>query len=586
MAYTTLSIKLTDAEFPLLTELVGRTVFAPLAEERDNEHSSIRMVYCENVMPTNEGLKSVDFIQAIPPLVVQDGSYLALIPYWYLDLDPATYSSLATRALYPPNSQWGLGFVRILEIRGAAQVRAYIGVTSSGILFISTAAAVAWVPLNNEGWIPSATDIDNVSVATLLTGDTTETFICLPKFKVLRVNIAGKVLEAVTFSAGSNIVQAEIQGIVSSYNYLILHDGSNIQWSSAFSPLDFNLANALVSGTGFGTPIGLQGKITALVTNPAGFTVYSDVNAIDVDWSGNARFPWVFRPIPNSAGVSSARLVVVGEDNMNLAWTTQGLQAITAQNAKPVFPDVTDFLTFGKLETYDYTTNIITVTRGKLKVDVGYAGARYLIVSYGLESAAEFTQALIFDIALKRWGKVVVPHVDTVDYRLGAFNSPRSGIGFLASDGSVSVIDFSERLCFVDLLNDANFVIDFCNPGVWANSEHTIYETNATSFYLPGVVPPPIAYRAGLVTALEIHVTCWVNSTLQFTVGVNLLFAQIFTYHTIPAVAEGYNLVVNIVFSTPQPSSTVINISCGYVGATESSVSHLPAIRLTRVRAT
>lgn len=581
MSYSRVRLNITKADFPLLTEFAGRTVLAPAREEAGNavEKNVVGLLYCENVMPTKEGLKSVDFLQAIPALVVADGSYLSLIQFTYDELAAFTYAELADVVLPLPYSQWGLNFVRILEVRGAGQIRAYIAITAIGTLFISTPSTTTWTVLNNEGWNPTLTDINNVSIATVLTGETAETLICLSKFKLLKVDIVGKILRPVTFVAGSNIVQSEIVGIVASYNYLILHDGNNLQWSSAFNPLDFNLANALVSGTGFGTPIGLQGKITALVTNPAGFTVYSDVNAIDVDWSGNARFPWVFRPIPNSAGVPNMRYVVVGENNINVAWTNQGLQSITAQNAEPVFPEVTDFLTFGKLETYNYTTNEILVTQGKLRVDIGYAGARYVIISYGVEEAIEFTQALIFDIALERWGKVLIPHVDTVDYRIGSFNTPRSGIGFLASDGQVSVIDFSDRLCSMTILNAQNFIINSCTPGMWDGTV-TMFETNAAAFNISGTSNP---VRPNPFTTLEIFISFFVNVTVDFLITANCGAETANATVTANVTPGGDDQIITLVFPTALTVDNQLNILGEFLAVAISS--HDPLLRITKILA-
>ena len=723
MSYSRIRLSITNADFPLLTEFAGRTVLASAGEEKANavEYNTVGILYCENVMPSKEGLKSIDFIQAIPPLVVPDGSYLALIQFAYDELTPTSYADLATIVLPTPYAQWGLDFVRILELRGTGEIRAYIGITSRGNLFISTPDTTSWTALNNDGWNPTLDDINSVSVATLLAGSTTDTYICLPRFKIFKVNITVKILEPIVFKPNSDIVQSNVLGIVASYNYLILHDGHTLQWSSAFDPLDFALANSLVTGAGFGTPVGLQGKITALVTNPAGFTVYSDVNAIDVDYSSNTRFPWVFRPIPNSAGVPNNRMVIVSEDNVNYAWTSQGLQAISAQNAQPIFPEVTDFLTFGKLETYDFNTNEVNVSEGDIKVDIGYAGNRYVIISYGLALSptdapvrfaatvgefsgdpstinglairvlpgfmligsnpvilgsgpttihadivtfdalevagyrpiswtitilsmpeqtlgnsflftllddadgviaaldivltsvpitvtgdlsfiatdvakirldtdyisesftitftslqpTDYTQALVFDVALKRWGKIVIPHVDTVDYRIGAFNAPRSGIGFMSSTGEVSVVDFSDKRCVLNILNRDNFLVNSCTPGVW-NSAFNQVESDAISVRVSGIVPNT---RPLAVNTVEIHVTIYTDTAtdIMFTAYFGSTFLSV-TVPGIGGVPEGMVAVGTITFPTTYAPDTTLDVAVLLVDSPSSSQSPILVI--------
>lgn len=725
MSYSRIRLNITNADFPLLTEFAGRTVLDSAREEKANavEYNNVGILYCENVMPSKEGLKSIDFIQAIPPLVVPNGSYLALIQFAYNKLTPTPYSGLATIVLPTPYAQWGLDFVRILELRGTGEIRAYVGITSRGSLFISTPDTTSWTALNNDGWNPTLEDINSVSVATLLAGSTTDTYICLPRFKIFKVNITVKILEPIVFKPNSDIVQSNVLGIVASYNYLILHDGHTLQWSSAFDPLDFSLANSLVTGAGFGTPVGLQGKITALVTNPAGFTVYSDVNAIDVDYSSNTRFPWVFRPIPNSAGIPNNRMVIVSEDNVNYAWTSQGLQAISAQNAQPIFPEVTDFLTFGKLETYDFNTNEVIVSEGAIKVDIGYAGNRYVIISYGLtlvsntipvifsltgaftpaavlddvtaallfetlrigssplilisgniplhmqilsfnalevagyrptswtitilgipgqtlgspiiftlldssnvtlavlsvtptslpftltgdivalsvdiakirldtdyinvslsmsftamQPVGNYTQALIFDVALKRWGKVVIPHVDTVDYRIGSFNAPRSGIGFMSNTGEVSVVDFSDKRCTVNILNLDNFLVNSCTPGIW-NSAFNQVESDAASVRVSGIIPNT---RPLAVNTVEIHVTIYTDTStdIVFTAYFGSTFLSV-TVLDIGGTPLGMSAVGTITFPATYAPDTPLDVAV--LLADSPSSSHTPVLVITGV---
>jgi hypothetical protein len=463
MAYKSVSLDVTRAEFPFLKSLSGRTVVNAGFDEPKVTYNDIGIIYCENVLPIREGLQSVDYLNAVPEIDIPDGSYFTLLPYAYNapELD-VPYSNLEFFTLSPPYTQYGLVFSRILEIRSSGNLRAYIGITGIGTLFFVSSSSNGWVVINNGGWNPTQSDIDNVSVATLLVNETTETYICFPKFGIYLINIPAKLLTPIQFRAGSSIQTDKVIGICSSFNYLVLHDGNQLQWSSAFDPLDFDLTKAELTGTGFGTPIGLQGKIINIISNPGGFTVYSDANAVAVDWSSNSSFPWVFRPIPNSSGIKALRNVVIGQQNVNYAITNQGLQALVAQNATAVFPELTDFISYRTVETYDFMTNQVNEALGDLTFDIGYIGDRWFIFSYGLATVLTFTHAFVYDSSLKKWGKLVINHVDVLDYRLNQFNSSKNGLGFLLPTGEIDVISFDSVCCPINFVYPEAF--NFSTP--------------------------------------------------------------------------------------------------------------------------
>lgn len=481
MALYTTRVDVGTKQFPFLRSLHGRSAVVKTTNAKaDNPDDDIGIIFCENALPINEGLKAIDYTMSIPPVTLPEVRYFSLVTtdsYADLDAFASDYSQLDLAVMYNTAIlvSTRCKFARIIEVIATNNLRAYIGVTVAGYFFINTATSGKWELVDSPEWTPSAEDIDNISSASLLVNNGTESYICLPNVGVYKINIELKAMVIASYRASSNIVHSNIKGICTSFNYLILHDGQQLQWSSAFDPLDFNLDNSVISGTGFGVPLGLQGSIVCVSANASGYTVYSDGNAINADWSGNTLFPWVFNPIPNSAGVKSLKRIVTAQDDVNYVWTSQGLQALKANNAEGMLPELSDFLSYRKIESYNYTTNQIEVqTYDVLLHDIGYCGDRWFVFSYGteVEGDALYLQALVYDSVLKRWGKLVYSHVDSCTYRAGVFNSPEYGISLLESTGKLSTVIFNnngcpEEIMPANILSDVNFTYDSCSGASW-----------------------------------------------------------------------------------------------------------------------
>ena len=277
----------------------------------------------------------------------------------------------------------------------------------------------------------------------------------------------------------SSVDASSFLGITSANGYLIGYDTTTVYWSSPIDPTDFT--PSLSTGAGSAKVTAARGAITCVLPITDGFIVYTTRNAVAATYSNNTNFPWNFREISNSNGVSSASHVSFDSSYAgHYAWTTGGLQVVTLREAALINPTVSDFLRGDMLEEwigshkerapglvptgYDvgyesqlqaYSPESSTAAEPNLirqyalpqhmKVKVRVIGARFVVVSYGWPS--KFTHAMVYDLGLRRWGKLRFEHTDVFEYvppdRLTA--EFRHSIGFLRKDGSVYTCNTDEQ---------------------------------------------------------------------------------------------------------------------------------------------
>jgi hypothetical protein len=122
----------------------------------------------------------------------------------------------------------------------------------------------------------------------------------------------------------------------------------------------------------------------------------------------------------------------------HFAWTSSGMLEINKQKAIPIWPEVTDFLTENYYEYAEGTQLKQIFLKDKMRIKLAFLGARYVIISYGPKT---LEYALIFDIALRRWGKLKIPHVDwfpwvSPSYKYNELEA-RKSFGVLQADGTI-----------------------------------------------------------------------------------------------------------------------------------------------------
>jgi hypothetical protein len=226
---------------------------------------------------------------------------------------------------------------------------------------------------------------------------------------------ATAILANVPFAAG------EIDGISASNGFLVVWSNISVAWApfngTAFDFAPF--ANGNFTGAGQQIPEDVKGKITAVIPLPGGFVIFTTRNAVAANYyAQSVASPWVFREISNAGGLEGFEQATV-EGNLGdvIAYTNSGLQKINLNSAEPVYPAAADFIAGRKTERYDFGTHELIPggTTLDMFTKVTAIASRYFVVSYGYFPGV-YSYALVFDLALKRWGKLRVVHRDCFYY--------------------------------------------------------------------------------------------------------------------------------------------------------------------------
>lgn len=304
----------------------------------------------------------------------------------------------------------------------------------------------------------------------------------------------------------TGLTAANIQGLVAANAYLLAYDYDTIYWSSTSDPTDF--VPSLTTGAGSERILANKGRIKVCRPIEDGYIIYTTENVIIARFSKNVRFPWIFTEVKNSSGTEDPEhTTATGNDTVNYHYSTDGLMTIGATKAVQDMPAVNEFLGCRKIESYDPVLNKITVTNlaNKPVVKIEFIASRWLVISYG---ATSLTQAIIYDTALKRWGKVKLDHVDCFEFsgnpgtvgstialtwaqvpgtwaqqantwaQYGAIisggasslNIPYRSLAFLRADGQVKVVNFD----FNNTTDDSVLMlgrIQFLRDRLWTISE-------------------------------------------------------------------------------------------------------------------
>lgn len=269
----------------------------------------------------------------------------------------------------------------------------------------------------------------------------------------------------------------QIEGICSGANYLIAYTKRVIHWSSNMNPTEFT--PTLSTGAGAESIQEVRGAIVACFTIAGGFVVYSTQNAVFAGFTNNSQYPWRYQEIKGSSGIR--RLEHVASDSnyeFHFAWTTVGLTRVSVGGAESTqfAPEISEFLAakviediapngWGTIGFVNESGNTSMTTQSQAEYPLGPGllvstqlayeiavkltaiGSRYFILSYG-KTEDSLTHALVYDMALRRWGKLKIPHVDCFSYvkAPGAVaEEAMSTVAFLQADGAIKTVDFSHN---------------------------------------------------------------------------------------------------------------------------------------------
>ena len=406
MSQVPVRVNLTAMGFPFLSEYSGRSVIvkqqdqnyipSTTSKELDTREVGIpQLYYCHNVIATAQGYQAINY-QLQTTVITGE-----------LTFD---------------------GIIAVTE--ATTGNKAYIGWNAAGQFYYCSTPYYTWVPINS---IPTAA---GKPITTAYVNGVTYIYISGIGCYTFNFGTGLLVAQVLTSLTAANIV-----GITAVQGYLIAWTKSTLAWSSLIDPTDFT--PSLVTGAGGGSVQGAEGDIVCCVPHTIGMVVYTTQNAIAAPTSGNARYPFNFRKLVASGGVASKALVTYDANTGNhYTYTTSGLQLISLQQTQTVLPEVTDFLAGAIFEDFDETTNTLTNTSltTVMKKRFQLVSDRYLVISYGI---TEFTHALIFDLALKRWGKLKFTHIEVFEFSLlqaETVETPRHSIALLEKDGSINIV--------------------------------------------------------------------------------------------------------------------------------------------------
>lgn len=378
MGQNALRCSLHSAKFPLVSTKMGRSIILPQFDQNmdrsgDDKVPGVipQVYYMHNVIPTVEGFQSVSFTQQVAGVIGVTNFDRA---FTLRDSSDNTFT-------YSP----GQGFNYIFN--------AMLGIWQSTNPF-------------DAGQVYSKTNVSYCYLQGLH-------YLCIQGQGVFRYNPVTNSLDALTFSG---ITMTDIVGVASSSGYLIIFDDFTVYWSSVTDPTDF--VPSLTTGASSGTPTDLKGRIVSVLQISGGIIVYSTSNAVSAQYTGNIRFPFTFKEVVGSGGIQNSDQVSYSANFAeHYAITSVGLQRFDRNQANIVFEDVADFLAMRKFESFDYATQTFTeqfLTR-QLFTKIALISSRYLLISYGT-APGTYTHALFCDMALKRWGKLKIDHVDCFEY--------------------------------------------------------------------------------------------------------------------------------------------------------------------------
>lgn len=382
---------LTSAVFPFVSDFQGRTIIIPQFDSNydrqlntgadpDKDKGVPQIFYMHNCMPTEQGVQSIGY-----------------------ELKCSPKSPVVT------------DFDRFFAFRDINENKALF-VSAAGKNYVFTGVTQAW---NSISPVAAGTLAINESVTVAYIHK--RTLLYYEKYGCFEYDFTANVFIPTTLT-GLNA--SAIRGIAASVGYTLAFDDTTIFWSSSVTETDF--VPSLVTGAGSEIPNDLKGRITAVLPVTQGFFIYSTRNVVSATFSGNIRFPWIFREIANSGGVSSTENIAWQANlGFQYAWTTAGLMKIDKNGAELIQPAVSDFINSRTFEDYNEATGVFNTTYSatEFKTKLVLVGNRYLVLSYGISS---LTHAVIFDTSLKRWGKVKITHVDCFEWPAPNFFGIRS----------------------------------------------------------------------------------------------------------------------------------------------------------------
>ncbi len=418
---------LSSAIFPMTVSAAGRAVIMPGPDNNfdrrvdpagEQKDAGIpQAIYLENVMPTVSGYQSVGYLQpklapAIPSgqsivdvieLDVKIGAVFLKVPVFSLS-DNITYLSGDTAQ----------GLVTIVGANPGGQLRT----------FASTAVVndTAYMYIAGKLYTVTGTTPNNITLTDITATVTPSGFFT-------------------TFNIGA---------IAGSNNYLVGANATTVFYSSLTTPTDF--VTSLISGAGSIKPNDLKGQILRLSETQNGFYILASESTILAKYTGNNRYPWKFIPVKNLSGAPSREGAFYGNVQSKGEYvldTNNQVKFINGETAEDIGPEVSEFLANGTIQQF-FISSLNSFTNGRSVTRfarIHVLSDRYIMVSMdNPNSDTSYNGVIVYDIALKRYGKLAINHkyiYDATAVRANAGGGNiRKTVGFLDTSNRVFLLEF------------------------------------------------------------------------------------------------------------------------------------------------
>lgn len=392
--------------FPFLSENFGKTVIVKGQDQNsvpnliskadeDKDAGVPQLYFCENVLPTGYGYQSV------------------------------------TRPQLFPDSASGKQFKRVVPIQSADGKTAYLAQTVDGHVFIRRSTSTDWEDQGGgySGRITTAYWFGR-------------THIFFEKQFCMYYDFDLNVLVSYALTA---LDETKILGVFTAGSYFCAYDDVTIFWAvpDTFPP-DFT--PSLITGAGSISLSAAKSAINVVQSHGSGAVVYTAANAVLMVDTGNALYPFSFKELPGCGGLTDVEMAVTDVNaSGQYVYTTSGMQLVTGQGASTVMPELTDFLSGTQYEYWNgEEIRSITLSGSNLHKKLNIIADRYLCISYGT-SPLVFEFVLVYDLTLKRWGKLRHFHTDLFELSADFSNvndMPKRSIGLLEIQGRVVYVSF------------------------------------------------------------------------------------------------------------------------------------------------
>lgn len=373
MSRIPIRLTLDSANVPMLSSQSGPTVvsvkegMAKLRSETKPtdvpwELTEPQLIFAENVMPIPRGLTSISYAVKVSGIPGVTTFYKA--------------------GLY----------------RTSTNAVGYWALTTNGKLYTSPVTGVVWTDRTVGAW-PATIDITVAKI-------NGNTYFYVSFYGCYKFNDDGTITAVVL----TGLTASSIKGIAAATGRLFAYTSTFLHYCSEVSLFDFT--PSLATGAGSTQIQYVRGDILFAEGTSFGLFIYSKENVVSCQETGNTVAPYLFTEVENSAGLANGELIASapGLDSV-YAFGSGGLQLVSVKAAVPIFPEISDFMALRSIESYNYTTHRIEKSSflARLKVKISYVCSRYLVISYGVSA---LTFLLVYDSALRRWGKLRKDHVD------------------------------------------------------------------------------------------------------------------------------------------------------------------------------